>query len=319
MFLAWKKSENESKNGSKITKKRFRATPHQRVEKNTLQTQKMNPKSWKTGGFFTFFWPGLAGAATNKSIPYCFLQCFVKASVTTYQKQEVFSKKCPPPQVNLNLSWLMPSGWSRPLHLRCGRIFPYIGNVIIPIDCHISHWGGPTTNQVCFWVFRPSCGFGQTGLRSTGNDPGLSTFLQASTDMHSAGTGFGTTRLDGLLFLNPSSNLAWRKMLHTSVWKWDISSKVPILTGQLMTGNQIGSTPNFVGTPSLKLFIIISSYSFYVTWTHILNVHLYPFPDGWCPGQMWCWSIWVIGMLKSGLKKRPLTACGAAFPGFDTI
>ena len=57
----------------------------------------------------------------NKSIPYCFLQCFVKASVTTYQKQEAFSKT-PPPQVNLNLSWLMPSGWSRPLHLRCGRI-----------------------------------------------------------------------------------------------------------------------------------------------------------------------------------------------------
>ena len=127
MFLAWKRSENESKNGSKITKKRFRATPHQRVEKNTLQTQKMNPKSWKTRGFSTFFWPGLAGAATNKSIPYCFLQCLVKASVTTYQKQEVFSKKCPPPQVNLNLSWLMPSGWSRPLHLRCGRIF--VGSV----------------------------------------------------------------------------------------------------------------------------------------------------------------------------------------------
>ena len=116
MFLAWKKSENESKNGSKITKKRFRATPHQRVEKNTLQTQKMNPKSWKTRGFFTFFSPSLAGAATNKSIPYCFLQCFVKASVTTYQ---------PPPQVNLNLSGLMPSGWSRPLHLRCGRISRY--------------------------------------------------------------------------------------------------------------------------------------------------------------------------------------------------
>ena len=126
MFLAWNKSENESKNGSKITKKRFRATPHQRVEKNTLQTQKMNPKSWKTRGFFTFFWPGLAGEATNKSIPYCFLQCFVKASVTTYQKQEVFPKNSPPPQVNLNLSWLMPSGWSRPLHLRCGRISQHL-------------------------------------------------------------------------------------------------------------------------------------------------------------------------------------------------
>ena len=28
---------------------------------------------------------------------YCFLQCFLKASVTTYQKQEVLAEKCPPP------------------------------------------------------------------------------------------------------------------------------------------------------------------------------------------------------------------------------
>ena len=95
MFLAWKKSENESKNGSKITKKRFWATPHQRVEKNTLQTQKMIPKSWKTRGFFTFFWPRFGGRVHEQVL----LQCFLKASVTTYQKQEVFSKKeaRPPP------------------------------------------------------------------------------------------------------------------------------------------------------------------------------------------------------------------------------
>ena len=29
-------------------------------------------------------------------------------------------------------------------------IFPYIGNVIIPIDCHIFQRGGPTTNQYFF-------------------------------------------------------------------------------------------------------------------------------------------------------------------------
>ena len=40
------------------------------------------------------FW---TGAFTNRCLPYCFLQCFLKASVTTYQKQEVLAEKCPPP------------------------------------------------------------------------------------------------------------------------------------------------------------------------------------------------------------------------------
>ena len=30
-------------------------------------------------------------------LPYCFLQCFLKASVTTYQKQEVLAEKWDPP------------------------------------------------------------------------------------------------------------------------------------------------------------------------------------------------------------------------------
>ena len=32
-------------------------------------------------------------------------------------------------------------------------IFPYIGNVIIPIDVHIFQRGGPTTNQILTWFF----------------------------------------------------------------------------------------------------------------------------------------------------------------------
>ena len=31
-------------------------------------------------------------------------------------------------------------------------IFPYIGNVIIPIDFHIFQRGGPTTNQLFIWI-----------------------------------------------------------------------------------------------------------------------------------------------------------------------
>ena len=60
------------------------------------------PKNWgqkveQHGGFSLFacrFW---TGAFTNRCLPYCFLQCFLKASVTTYQKQEVLAEKCPPP------------------------------------------------------------------------------------------------------------------------------------------------------------------------------------------------------------------------------
>ena len=125
MFLAWKKSENESKNGSKITKKRFRATPHQRVEKNTLQTQKMNPKSWKTRGFFTFFsgqvWRAKQRTSLFRTVFYSVL--WRRASRPIKNRRFFPNKGPPPPQVNLNLSWLMPSGWSRPLHLRCGRIW----------------------------------------------------------------------------------------------------------------------------------------------------------------------------------------------------
>ena len=60
------------------------------------------PKNWgqkveKHRVFSLFacrFW---TGAFTNRCLPYCFLQCFLKASVTTYQKQEVLAEKCPPP------------------------------------------------------------------------------------------------------------------------------------------------------------------------------------------------------------------------------
>ena len=60
------------------------------------------PKNWgqkvEKHVFFSLFacrfW---TGAFTNRCLPYCFLQCFLKASVTTYQKQEVLAEKCPPP------------------------------------------------------------------------------------------------------------------------------------------------------------------------------------------------------------------------------
>ena len=64
------------------------------------------PKNWgqkvEKHGFFSLFacrfW---TGAFTNRCLPYCFLQCFLKASVKTYQKQEVLAEKCPPPRDGL--------------------------------------------------------------------------------------------------------------------------------------------------------------------------------------------------------------------------
>ena len=78
------------------------------------------PKNWgqkveKHGVFSLFacrFW---TGAFTNRCLPYCFLQCFLKASVTTYQKQEVLDEKWPPPPPGKPVTFLrVPSGRSRP-------------------------------------------------------------------------------------------------------------------------------------------------------------------------------------------------------------
>ena len=91
--------------------------PHISDKKKHVANPKNESKKLKNTRFFHFFLAEVwrAGRRTK---------CFLKASVTTYQKQKVFSKKSPP-QVNLNLSWLVPSAWSRPLHLRCGRFYVY--------------------------------------------------------------------------------------------------------------------------------------------------------------------------------------------------
>ena len=68
------------------------STPPWQQTRLMLQTKKLRSKSWKTRVFFTFRLPILAGAFTNRCLPYCFLQCFLKASVKTYQKQEVLAE-----------------------------------------------------------------------------------------------------------------------------------------------------------------------------------------------------------------------------------
>ena len=85
------------KNGSKITKKRFRATPHQRVEKNTFQTQKMNPKSWKTRGFFNFFWPRFGGRGNEQVRSVLFFTVFCEGERHDLSKTGGFFQKKPPP------------------------------------------------------------------------------------------------------------------------------------------------------------------------------------------------------------------------------
>ena len=93
MFLAWKKSENESKNGSKITKKRFRATPHQRVEKNTLQTQKMNPKRLKNPRFFHFFLARFGGRGNEQVYSVLFFTVFCEGERHDLSKTGGFFQK----------------------------------------------------------------------------------------------------------------------------------------------------------------------------------------------------------------------------------
>ena len=99
MFLLSQNNENQSENGSKNSKKSASGPGHLRNRKKRC----CKPKNWgqkvEKHGFFSLFacrfW---TGAFTNRCLPYCFLlQCFLKASVTTYQKQQVLAEKCPPP------------------------------------------------------------------------------------------------------------------------------------------------------------------------------------------------------------------------------
>ena len=102
MFLLSQNDENQSENGSKNSKIRLRARPPAEPQKKMLQTKKLRSKSWKTRVFFTFRLPILDGRVHEQvSSVLFFYSVFLKASVTTYQKQEVLAEKCPPPQVNL--------------------------------------------------------------------------------------------------------------------------------------------------------------------------------------------------------------------------
>ena len=139
-FWLEKNPKMSPKTGPKSQKKHFRATPHQRVEKKHVANPKNESKKLKTRGFFTFFWPRFGGRVYEQVFSVLFFTVFCEGERHDLSKTGGFFKKKPPPQVNLNLSWLMPSGWSRPLHLRCGRNF-----------VELFHHGNRPLNPVYSW------------------------------------------------------------------------------------------------------------------------------------------------------------------------
>ena len=102
MFLLSQNDENQSENGSKNSKIRLRARPPAEPQKKDVANQKIEVKKLKNTVFFHFSLADFGRARSRTGVfRTVFLQCFLKASVTTYQKQEVLAEKCPPPQVNL--------------------------------------------------------------------------------------------------------------------------------------------------------------------------------------------------------------------------
>jgi len=93
-FCYHKTTKISPKTGPKTKKIRLRARPPAEPQKKMLQTQKLVKKLKNTGLFYF----SLADFGRARScLPYCFLQCFLKASITTYQKQEVLAEKWDPP------------------------------------------------------------------------------------------------------------------------------------------------------------------------------------------------------------------------------
>ena len=225
MRLAWKKSEKESKNESKITKKPL---PGHRLKKKHVANPKNESKKLKNTSFFhNWRRTSVSGSGTSSSrtqpmrsasvgcrasspsplggasktsthspgceartgrtegsagvpdpfrvalhglfqrceflgrplvvcvslcacLSVCLSAC-LSVCLSPYQKQEVFSKTSHPPQVNLNLSWLMPSGWSRPLHLRCGRIYLFHLKLLVLGRFKYSHGAGSSLKGSYSW------------------------------------------------------------------------------------------------------------------------------------------------------------------------
>ena len=94
MFLLSQNDENQSENGSKNSKIRFRARPPAEPQKKMLQTKKLRSKSWKTRVFFTFRLPILDGRVHEQVSSVLFFTVFFEGE---RQKQEVLAEKCPPP------------------------------------------------------------------------------------------------------------------------------------------------------------------------------------------------------------------------------
>ena len=112
-FCYHKTTKISPKTGPK-TQKSASGPSHLRNRKKRCCKPKNSGQKVEKHGFFSLFacrfW---TGAFTNRCLPYCFLQCFLKASVTTYQKQEVLDEKCPPPGKPVTFL-RVPSGRSRP-------------------------------------------------------------------------------------------------------------------------------------------------------------------------------------------------------------
>ena len=119
---------------TKISPKTGPKTQKSASEPGHLRNRKKRcckPKNWgqkvEKHVFFSLFacrfW---TGAFTNRCPPYCSLQCFLKASVTTDQKHRVLAEKCPPPPVKPVTSCNLlrvPSGRSRPSTFGAGGFF----------------------------------------------------------------------------------------------------------------------------------------------------------------------------------------------------
>ena len=90
--------ENQSENGSKNSKIRLQAWSPAEPQKKDVANKKIEVKKLKNTGFFHFSLADFGRARSRTGVfRTVFYSVFLKASVTTYQKQEVLAEKCPPP------------------------------------------------------------------------------------------------------------------------------------------------------------------------------------------------------------------------------
>ena len=185
-----------------------------------------NPKKWiqkvEKHEVFSFCWPRFGGRVHEQGRSVLFVAVFFEGERQDLLKTRYFFQIKGPPQVSLNLSWVMSSGWLRPWHLQCGWI---LWLVLPPSQRNLTDG----TKEI--WPTQSSCLWHkETLLNHSKKVEELDIALMSNSKLESSKVAkiLPVVQVIVMNFRTTAESLCcWRPVLHHAAWtSWEISSGV---------------------------------------------------------------------------------------------